>query len=282
MSDKILLIENLLDKVDKMIIGGGMAFTFQKVLKDMAIGGSLYDEAGAKIVPEIMAKAEAKGVEIVLPVDFVTSSEFGEGGEISTATLEAGIPDGMMGLDCGPETIKLNTATIQSAKTIIWNGPMGVFEMESFAAGTKTMMDEIVKVTEQGATTVIGGGDTATACKVYNTEDKVSHVSTGGGASLELLEGKVLPGIAALSEKTAEKVPASVAMFATTGMCCLDYPHECKCSWWVHVPAPACVMLRSNAREGAAGFRVLQVAIPAHITLFQARLWTSSRSPMWT
>jgi phosphoglycerate kinase len=205
-SDKILLIENLLDKVDKMIIGGGMAFTFQKVLKDMAIGGSLYDEAGAKIVPEIMAKAEAKGVEIVLPVDFVTSSEFGEGGEISTATLEAGIPDGMMGLDCGPETIKLNTATIQSAKTIIWNGPMGVFEMESFAAGTKTMMDEIVKVTEQGATTVIGGGDTATACKVYNTEDKVSHVSTGGGASLELLEGKVLPGIAALSEKTAATV----------------------------------------------------------------------------
>jgi len=205
-SDKILLIENLLDKVDKMIIGGGMAFTFQKVLKDMAIGGSLYDEAGAKIVPEIMAKAEAKGVEIVLPVDFVTSSEFGEGGEISTATLEGGIPDGMMGLDCGPKTIELNNATIQSAKTIIWNGPMGVFEMESFAAGTKTMMDEIVKVTEQGATTVIGGGDTATACKVYNTEDKVSHVSTGGGASLELLEGKVLPGIAALSEKSAAPV----------------------------------------------------------------------------
>jgi phosphoglycerate kinase len=160
-SDKILLIENLLDKVDKMIIGGGMAFTFQKVLNNMAIGSSLYDEAGAKIVAEIMAKAKAKGVEIVLPVDFVTSSKFGEDGVMGTATLEEGIPDGMMGLDCGPKTIALNASTIQASKTIIWNGPMGVFEMKSFEAGTKRMMDEIVAVTQQGAVTVIGGGDTA-------------------------------------------------------------------------------------------------------------------------
>jgi len=199
-SDKILLIDNLLDKVDKMIIGGGMAFTFQKVMAGMDIGGSLYDEDGAKIVPDIIKKAAEKGVEIVLPVDFITSSKFGEDGEIGTATVEGGIPDGFMGLDCGPETIKLNAATIAASKTIIWNGPMGVFEMASFEAGTKTMMENIVAATEGGATTVIGGGDTATACKVYKTEDKVSHVSTGGGASLELLEGKVLPGIAALSE----------------------------------------------------------------------------------
>lgn len=117
----------------------------------------------------------------------------------------------MLGLDCGPKTNALNAATIQASKTIIWNGPMGVFEMKKFEQGTKQMMDEIVKVTQQGATTVIGGGDTATACKVYGTEDKVTHVSTGGGASLELLEGKVLPGIAALTD-------ASVAMMAVTGV----------------------------------------------------------------
>ena len=217
-SDKILLIENLLDKVDKMIIGGGMAFTFQKVMANMAIGSSLYDDAGAKIVAEIMAKAKAKGVEIVLPIDFVTSSKFGEDGEIGVATLEAGIPDGMMGLDCGPKTIALNAAAIKASKTIIWNGPMGVFEMKKFEAGTKSMMDEIVAVTQNGATTVIGGGDTATACKVYKTEDKVTHVSTGGGASLELLEGKVLPGIAALSDAAP-----SIAMMAVTGVQPIPY-----------------------------------------------------------
>lgn len=119
-----------------------------------------------------------------------------------------------MGLDCGPETIALNAAAIKSSKTIIWNGPMGVFEMASFEAGTKKMMDEIVAVTEAGATTVIGGGDTATACKVYKTEDKVSHVSTGGGASLELLEGKTLPGIAALSNASEAPATEKVAVTA--------------------------------------------------------------------
>merc|ERR1719353_1698074 len=143
----------------------------------------------AKIVPEIMAKAKEKNVEIILPVDFVTSFKFGEDGTIETATKEGGIKDGMMGLDCGPESIKRNAAAIMASKTIIWNGPMGVFEMASFETGTKS-----------GVITVIGGGDTATACKKYGTEDKVTHVSTGGGASLELLEGKELPGIAALSD----------------------------------------------------------------------------------
>merc|ERR1712135_124780 len=124
------------------------------------------DEEGAKIVKEIMDKASAKGVEIILPVDFVCSSEFGEGGEIKSATAETGVPAGFMGLDCGPLSIARNADAIKKAKTIIWNGPMGVFEMKTFESGTNT---------------VIGGGDTATACKKYDTEDKVTHCSTGGG-----------------------------------------------------------------------------------------------------
>merc|ERR1712194_76929 len=195
-SDKIQLIKNMLDKVDVIIIGGGMAFTFLKVIHGMNIGSSLYDEEGAKIVPEIMEKAKEKNVEIVLPVDFVTSSKFGEDGEVTTATLKDGIKDGFMGLDCGPESIVKNAEVVAKSKTIIWNGPMGVFEM-----GTKSMMDSIVEATKAGVITVIGGGDTATACKKYDTEDKVTHCSTGGGASLELLEGKVLPGVAALDDQ---------------------------------------------------------------------------------
>merc|ERR1719389_1481296 len=202
-SDKIQLIKNLTAKVDKMIIGGGMAFTFAKV-GGANIGASLFDEEGAKLVPEILAAAKAANVEIILPVDFTCSSKFGEDGEIKEGvTIEEGVPDGFLGLDCGPKTNDLNVAAIEASKTIIWNGPMGVFEMEKFAVGTKVMMDAIVKATADGTTTVIGGGDTATACKVFKTEDKVTHVSTGGGASLELLEGKVLPGLAALSDKKA-------------------------------------------------------------------------------
>merc|ERR1711979_126316 len=125
---------------------------------------------------------------------------FGEDGEIKSADAETGIPEGFMGLDCGPKSIERNAAAIAKAKTIIWNGPMGVFEMKAFEKGTKSMMDKIVEVTKTGTITVIGGGDTATACKNYDTEDKVSHCSTGGGASLELLEGKVLPGVAALDD----------------------------------------------------------------------------------
>merc|ERR1711953_307764 len=181
-----------------MIIGGGMAYTFLKVVNGLEIGTSLYDEEGAKIVEEIMDKAKEKGVEIVLPVDFVCSSKFGEDGEIKNGDKASGVPAGFMGLDCGPESIKLNDAAVKASKTIIWNGPMGVFEMAAFEKGTKALMDTIVQVTKGGAVTVIGGGDTATACKKYKTEDKVSHCSTGGGASLELLEGKVLPGVTAL------------------------------------------------------------------------------------
>jgi len=203
-ADKIQLIMNLLDKVDIMIIGGGMAFTFIKE-GGTNIGASLYDEEGAKLVPEIKKKAAEKGVELILPVDFICSSKFGEDGEIKPGDLSTGVPEGFLGLDIGPKSIELNDAAIAKSKTIVWNGPMGVFEMGAFEAGTKRMMDKIVEVTAVGAISVIGGGDTATACKKYNTVDKVSHCSTGGGASLELLEGKLLPGVAALDDA---RVPA--------------------------------------------------------------------------
>merc|ERR1712061_369771 len=130
--------------------------------------------------------------------DFVLSSKFGEDGEIKEGTKEAGIPDGFMGLDCGPKSVEMNKKAVEESKTIIWNGPMGVFEMKKFENGTKSLMDAVVAATKAGTITVIGGGDTATACKNYDTEDKVSHCSTGGGASLELLEGKDLPGVSAL------------------------------------------------------------------------------------
>merc|ERR1712217_168629 len=198
-SDKIQLIMNMLDKVDKMIVGGGMAYTFLKVNDGMGIGTSLYDEEGAKIVPDIMEKAKKLGVEIILPVDFTISSKFGEDGEIKEATKEGGIPDGFMGLDCGPKSMEMNKAAVDASKTIIWNGPMGVFEMAKFEICTKALMDAVVAATAAGTITVIGGGDTATACKKYDTEDKVTHCSTGGGASLELLEGKDLPGVSALT-----------------------------------------------------------------------------------
>ncbi|CBY31753.1 unnamed protein product [Oikopleura dioica] len=193
--DKIQLIENLLDKVDSMIIGGGMAFTFQKIINKMEIGGSLFDEDGAKIVSKLMEKAKARGVKIVLPTDFVTADKL-----LDTLPLRAGVPAGWMGLDVGPESNKAFAATISEAKTIVWNGPAGVFEFESFAKGTKSMMDAVVAATETGVTTIIGGGDTATCAKKFNTVEKVSHVSTGGGASLELLEGKDLPGVSILSD----------------------------------------------------------------------------------
>mmetsp|Transcript_26027 Transcript_26027/g.79141 ORF Transcript_26027/g.79141 Transcript_26027/m.79141 type:complete len:243 (-) Transcript_26027:295-1023(-) len=199
-TDKIQLIKNMMDKVDRMIIGGGMAYTFLKVNNNMPIGSSLFDEEGAKIVPEIMSLAKEKHVEITLPVDFITSSKFGEDGEQGEANVDTGVPDGFMGLDCGPKSSEMNKEVILSSKTIIWNGPMGVFEMASFEKGTKSMMDAVVEATNAGAITVIGGGDTATCCKKFGTENKVTHVSTGGGASLELLEGKVLPGVAALTD----------------------------------------------------------------------------------
>merc|ERR1712038_2184962 len=198
--DKIQLIGSMLDKVDEMIIGGGMAFTFRKVLNGMSIGTSLYDEEGAAIVPQLMEKAKANNVKIHLPVDFVTADKFAPDAQVGAAELETGIPDGIMGLDAGPKSRVLFDEAVKRSKLIVWNGPAGVFEFDAFANGTKALMDSVVAKTQDGGITIIGGGDTATCCAKWNTEDKVSHVSTGGGASLELLEGKTLPGVAALSD----------------------------------------------------------------------------------
>lgn len=200
-ADKIKLISNMLEKVNVMIIGGGMAYTFLKVLENMKIGDSLFDAEGAKIVPQIMEQAKAKGVRIVLPKDFVTADKFSENATVGAATKEEGIADGLMGLDCGPQTIALMKEEVMKAKTICWNGPVGVFELEHFANGSKKLLDAVVDATAAGAVSIIGGGDTATLVEKCNKEEKVSHVSTGGGAALELLEGKVLPGVQALSKK---------------------------------------------------------------------------------
>lgn len=201
-SDKIQLISNLLDKVDEMIIGGGMAFTFRKVIDNMSIGKSLYDEAGSKIVKELVDKAKAKGVKLHLPVDFVIGDKFDKNAKVDVTTLKKGIPDDWMGLDAGPQTAAENAKAIFRAKTLIFNGPMGVFEFPAFSSGTSLALHDVAAITQLGgAYTIIGGGDTASAAKQFGVSSLVSHVSTGGGASLELLEGKELPGIVALSDK---------------------------------------------------------------------------------
>ncbi|KAJ1962580.1 phosphoglycerate kinase [Dipsacomyces acuminosporus] len=201
-SDKIQLIDSLLDKVDMMIVTGGMAYTFHKTLSDMKIGGSLYDAKGAGIVKDIIEKAKKNNVEFVLPTDFVTADAFSPDANTGAATLEGGIEEGWMGLDIGPKSVEAFSSLISRAKTIVWNGPCGVFEFPKFAVGTNETMDAIIKAhDENGAVTIIGGGDSATAAANRNVTEKFSHVSTGGGASLELLEGKELPGVVALSQK---------------------------------------------------------------------------------
>ncbi len=199
-ADKIPLITNLLNTADKIIIGGGMAYTFLKVNRGMEIGSSLFDQAGSEIVAELETKAKERGVELIFPVDFICADNFSPDANTQPATLESGIPAGWEGLDAGPESIKLYTAAILASKTIVWNGPAGVFEFEKFAGATKAMADAIATATEGGAITVVGGGDTATAAKKFGVDTKVTHCSTGGGASLEFLEGKILPGVAALSD----------------------------------------------------------------------------------
>jgi phosphoglycerate kinase len=198
-ADKILLINSLLDKVDEMIIGGGMAFTFKKV-QGVAIGDSLFDAEGAKLVPDILAKAAAKGVKIHLPVDYVAADKFAADAATRVVTDAEGVPAGWKGLDVGPKSAATFADAVRRAKTVVWNGPAGVFEMPAFAAGTKAIAAAMAEATAKGAVTIIGGGDTATAAVMFGVEDKVSHVSTGGGASLELLEGKELPGVSALTD----------------------------------------------------------------------------------
>jgi phosphoglycerate kinase len=197
-ADKIPLINNLLEKADEIIIGGGMAYTFKKVLDGMEIGGSLFDPEGAKIVADLVAKAKERKVNLIFPVDYVCGDAFSADANTKAADDASGIPAGWEGLDAGPKSIALYRAAILRAKTIIWNGPPGVFEFEKFSGASKAMAEAVAEATAKGATTVVGGGDTATAAKKFGVADKVSHCSTGGGASLEFLEGKVLPGVAAL------------------------------------------------------------------------------------
>lgn len=200
--DKIQLIMNLLDIVDEMIIGGGMAFTFNKVINGTKIGASLYDADGANLVPQILAKAAEKNVKIHIPTDFLCADKFAADANIVHRTESQGIDDGWLGLDIGANTIEANKSVIARSKTVFWNGPQGVFEMEPFSKGSIAMLDSIILATKNGATSVAGGGDTvALLKKVKGSAEKLSHVSTGGGASLELVEGKELPGVVALSNK---------------------------------------------------------------------------------
>jgi phosphoglycerate kinase len=195
-TDKILIIERLLDKVDNMIIGGGMSYTFAKA-QGGSIGDSLCEMDKLDYVMELMEKAKSKGVNLILPVDTVISKAFANDAEQGLA-VSGEIPDGWMGLDIGPETRKLFTDVIKNSKTVLWNGPMGVFEMSSFVHGTVAIAEAVAEATGEGAFSLIGGGDSAAAVNKFGFTDKVSYVSTGGGALLEHMEGKVLPGVAAL------------------------------------------------------------------------------------
>lgn len=192
-SDKIGVIENMLDKADKVIVGGGMAYTFDKA-RGFNVGSSLLEEDKIDLAKSIMEKGKDK---LVLPVDTVAADKFAN--DANTMVVEGNIPDGWMGLDIGPKSIELFKDTLKGAKTVVWNGPMGVFEMPNFAKGTLEICEAISELPD--ATTVIGGGDSAAAAIQLGFEDKFSHISTGGGASLEYMEGKTLPGIAIISEK---------------------------------------------------------------------------------
>ena len=194
--DKIPVITNLLDKVDILIIGGGMAYTFFKA-QGHSIGKSLLDEEGLDLAGDILKLAKEKGVEFLLPVDVVCADEFANDSPHDVYDIDS-IPDDRMGLDIGPKTIALYKEALSKAKTIVWNGPMGVLEMENFAVGTKAIAECLA---ESDATTVIGGGDSAAAVAQFGLEDKMTHISTGGGASLEFLEGRELPGIAIIEDK---------------------------------------------------------------------------------
>lgn len=195
-SDKILLIEKLLDKVNHLIIGGGMSYTFFKALGG-TIGNSLVELDKLDLAKELIQKAKAKGVELHLPIDSIAGDKFDANANTQTVNNNS-IPDGWMGLDIGPQATQVFAKVIEESKTILWNGPMGVFEMEKFEKGTKSVAEAVVRATEKGAFSLIGGGDSAAAVAKFGFEEKVSYVSTGGGALLEYFEGKVLPGVAAL------------------------------------------------------------------------------------
>jgi len=197
-SDKITVIDNLLKLVDTLIIGGGMSYTFMKAL-GREIGDSLLDKDGIEVASKVFDTAKEKGVKLLLPVDYVVADKFAADANTQIVDAEAGIPAGWEGVDIGPRTRALFTETLAGCKSVVWNGPVGVFEMAPFAEGTKTLAEFFAAHAE--ITSIIGGGDTAAAVTQFGLAEKMSHVSTGGGASLEMLEGKELPGLAALTDK---------------------------------------------------------------------------------
>ena len=197
-SSKIGVIETLLDKVDKLLIGGGMIFTFYKA-RGLNVGNSLVEEDKLELAKALEAKAKEKGVDLLLPTDVVLADNFAPDANAQTVSIE-NIPDGWMGLDIGPDSIKVFQDALSTCKAVIWNGPMGVFEFDKFAAGTEAIAHTLAGLTGQGTCTIIGGGDSVAAVEKVGVASQMSHISTGGGASLELLEGKTLPGIAALDE----------------------------------------------------------------------------------
>ena len=195
-SGKIEIVLSLIEKVDNLIIGGGMAYTFVKA-RGGAIGNSIYEKDKLELADRIIQKAQDRGVNIILPTDSVNSSKFGEDGAIQTSDIEKISPN-YMGLDIGPKSIQLFKNVIQNSKTIIWNGPMGVFEMDLFSKGTEQIALSVSKATSNGAYSLVGGGDSVSAIKKFNLENNVSYISTGGGAMIEYLEGKKLPAIEAM------------------------------------------------------------------------------------
>lgn len=197
-SSKIGVIETLLDKADKLLIGGGMIFTFYKA-RGLSVGKSLVEEDKLELAKTLEAKAKEKGVDLLLPTDVVVADNFSPDANAQTVSIDS-IPEGWMGLDIGPDSIKVFQEALTECKTVIWNGPMGVFEFDKFAVGTEAIANTLAELTPTGATTIIGGGDSVAAVEKVGVADQMSHISTGGGASLELLEGKVLPGIAALDD----------------------------------------------------------------------------------
>lgn len=197
-SDKILIIENLLDRVNNLIIGGGMAYTFFKAMGGN-IGNSLVEADKLDLAKELIQKAKAKGVELLLPIDSVVADKFAADANTDISNNN-NIKDGWMGLDIGPQAVQVFTKAIENSKTILWNGPMGVFEMEKFQTGTKSVAEAVVRATKNGGFSLIGGGDSAAAVNQFGFNDDVSYVSTGGGALLEYFEGKTLPGVAALEK----------------------------------------------------------------------------------
>lgn len=197
-SSKIGVIDTLLDKCDKLLLGGGMIFTFYKA-RGLNVGKSLVEEDKLELAKSLEAKAKEKGVAMLLPTDVILADNFANDANTQVASVES-IPDGWMGLDIGPDSVKVFQEALADCKTVLWNGPMGVFEMSNFAEGTEAIAQTLAGLTGTGSTTIIGGGDSVAAVEMLGLGEKMSHISTGGGASLELLEGKELPGISALDE----------------------------------------------------------------------------------